>query len=87
MLLGMLIAVFIITCIHIAGYWFYDMLLLRLASPEYELKLFSIDKYQKETYQNNKANLYILVSDYMMFIRDRGRADSTLLLRVIFYCK
>ncbi len=48
MLLGMLIAVFIIMCIGIADYWFYDILLLRLAPPEYELKLFSIDKYQKK---------------------------------------
>ncbi len=40
MLLGMLIAAFIIMCIGIADYWFYDMLLLRLAPSEYELILF-----------------------------------------------
>ncbi len=40
MLLGMLIAAFIIMCIGIAGNWFYNMLLLRLAPSEYELILF-----------------------------------------------
>ncbi len=64
------------------------MLLLHLAPPEYELKLFSIDKYQKEAYQNNEGNLYILVRDYMIFIRDVGRADSILLLisKTLFIC-
>ncbi|WP_273758152.1 hypothetical protein [Bartonella sp. AU55XJBT] len=40
MMLGILITAFIIMCIGIAGNWFYDILLLRLAPPEYELKLF-----------------------------------------------
>ncbi len=67
-------------CIGIAGNWFYDMLLLRLASDDIELKLFPIDKHQKEAHQNNEANLYILASNYLIFIRDEKEADSTLLL-------
>ncbi len=88
MLPGMLITVFIIMCIGIAGNWFYDMLLLRLAPSEYELYTLSIDKHQEEAHPNNKANLYILVRDYMIFIRDGGRADSTLLLisKTLFIC-
>ncbi len=52
MLLGMLIAIFIIMCICIAVSWFYGIFLLRLASPEYRLILFTIDEHYKEVYQN-----------------------------------
>ncbi len=52
MLLGMLIAIFIIMCIGIAVSWFYEIFLLRLAPPEYRLILYSIDEYHKEVYQN-----------------------------------
>ncbi len=87
MLLGMLITVFIIMCIGIAGNWFYDMLLLRLAPSEYELYTLSIDKHQEEAHPNNKANLYILVRDYMIFIRDGVKSRFySFLLRVIFPC-